>query len=164
MLKIYNTLLYSYEHAFSQIYGRTYIIHTIFMTFYKILSLFWCFLLNTHTTDCLFSETSMGTLLHNVVIALSDFGPSSLLGSVPLPATSVFIYLADHSEACCRTLQLLSRPGLKDSNKSPRNPDQLLPWAYSGQNLPSTDISMQDYRQQIPSTEDTWFVKVWIQR
>lgn len=99
----------------------------------------------------------MGTLLHNVLIAL-PLAQALCWAACLRPGLHLCLHILwDHSEPL---LQVLSRLGLKESNQGPRHPDQLLQETYPGRNLPSTDILMQKPRQRIPSTEDTRFVKV----
>lgn len=134
------------------------------MIFHKILSLLWSFLLKTHTHNRLL--IFWGLLGHFVsqCANCSDFGPGSLLGYLPLSAASVFTHLVGSLRALLKVLSASFKTRPQGVQPSPSHPDQLLRKTYPGKNLPSIDILMHNRRQHIPSTEDTWFVKVWIQK
>ena len=116
-----------------------------------------------HTTVCLFSEACMGTSLHHALIALTL--AQALCRAACLCLLHLCLHnLWDHSEPCCRSFSFFQDQASRSLTKV-----QVAQISYSeklnpGQNLPSTDILFQNPGQHMPSTEDTWFVKVGIQK
>lgn len=106
--------------------NRTYITLLIFMIFYKILSLLWSFLLKTQAHNSLFIFWGLHGHFASQCAKCSDFGPGLCWAACLRLLHLCLRILQDHGEPCCRSSQLLSRLGLKESNQSPSHPDQLL--------------------------------------